>query len=73
MILKTFLIFLVGLLGYSEWLLGTSYLQRPIILGPLVGLVLGDLQSGIIMGATLELAMIGAVSIGAYDPPDLVL
>ena len=72
MILKTFLIFLVGLLGYSEWLLGTSYLQRPIILGPLVGLVLGDLQSGIIMGATLELAMIGAVSIGAYDPPDLV-
>lgn len=72
MILKTFLIFLVGLLGYSEWLLGTSYLQRPIILGPLVGLVLGDLQNGIIMGATLELAMIGAVSVGAYDPPDLV-
>lgn len=63
MILKTFLIFLVGLLGYSEWLLGTSYLQRPIILGPLVGLVLGDLQNGIIMGATLELAMIGAVSV----------
>lgn len=72
MILKTFLIFLIDLLGDSEWLLGTSYLQRPIILGPLVGLVLGDLQSGIIMGATLELAMIGAVSIGAYDPPDLV-
>ncbi|MGL6206506.1 MAG: PTS mannose/fructose/sorbose/N-acetylgalactosamine transporter subunit IIC [Lactobacillus panisapium] len=72
MILKTFLIFLVGLLGYSEWLFGTSYLQRPIILGPLVGLVLGDIQDGIIMGATLELAMIGAVSVGAYDPPDLV-
>lgn len=72
MILKTFLIFLVGLLGYSEWLLGTSYIQRPIILGPLVGLVLGDLHDGIVMGATLELAMIGAVSIGAYDPPDLV-
>lgn len=72
MILKTFLIFLVGLLGYSEWLLGTSYLQRPIILGPLVGLVLGNVQDGIIMGATLELAMIGAVSVGAYDPPDLV-
>lgn len=72
MILKTFLIFLIDLLGDSEWLLGTSYMQRPIILGPLVGLVLGDLQDGIIMGATLELAMIGAVSIGAYDPPDLV-
>lgn len=72
MIIKTILIFLIGLLGYSEWLLGTSFLQRPIVLGPLVGLVMGDLQAGIIMGATLELAMIGAVSIGAYNPPDLI-
>lgn len=72
MILKTILIFLIGLIGYSEWLTGTSYLQRPIVLGPLVGLVMGDLQSGIIMGATLELAMIGAISIGAYNPPDLI-
>lgn len=72
MIIKTILMFLIGLLGYSEWLLGTSFLQRPIVLGPLVGLVMGDLQAGIIMGATLELAMIGAVSIGAYNPPDLI-
>lgn len=72
MIIKTILIGLVGLLGYSEWLLGTSFLQRPIVLGPLVGLIMGDMQMGIIMGATLELAMIGAVSIGAYNPPDLI-
>ncbi len=72
MIVKTILIFLIGLLGYSEWLTGTSYLQRPIVLGPLVGLVLGDMQAGIMMGATLELAMIGAISVGAYNPPDLI-
>lgn len=72
MIVKTILIFLIGLLGYSEWLTGTSFLQRPIVLGPLVGLVLGDMQAGIIMGATLELAMIGAISVGAYNPPDLI-
>lgn len=72
MLLKTFFIFLITMLGYSEWLLGTSYLQRPIILGPLVGLVLGNLTEGIIMGATLELAMVGAVSVGAYNPPDLI-
>ena len=69
MVIKTILVFLIGLLGYSEWLLGTSYLQRPIVLGPLVGLVMGDMQAGIIMGATLELAMIGAISVGAYNPP----
>lgn len=72
MIIRTILIGLVGLLGYSEWLLGTSFLQRPIVLGPLVGLIMGDMQMGIIMGATLELAMIGAVSVGAYNPPDLI-
>ncbi len=72
MILKTFLIFLLSFLGYSEWFLGTSYIQRPIILGPLVGLAMGDLTSGVIMGATLELAMLGSISVGAYNPPDPV-
>lgn len=72
MLLKTVLIFLITFLGYSEWLLGTSFLQRPIILGPLVGLVMGNFTDGIIMGATLELAMVGAVSVGAYNPPDLI-
>ncbi|MDO1605628.1 PTS sugar transporter subunit IIC [Lactobacillus sp. YT155] len=72
MLINTLLIFFITFLGYSEWLLGTSFLQRPIILGPLVGLVLGDVTQGIIMGATLELAMVGAVSVGAYNPPDLI-
>lgn len=72
MLVKTIFIFLITLLGYSEWLLGTSFLQRPIILGSLVGLVMGNLPAGIIMGATLEMAMVGAVSVGAYNPPDLV-
>lgn len=30
MVIKTILIFLIALLGYSEWLTGTSYLQRPL-------------------------------------------
>lgn len=69
MVIKTVLIFLIALLGYSEWLTGTSYLQRPIVLGPLVGLVMGDMVTGTIMGATMELAMVGAISVGAYNRP----
>lgn len=72
MVIKTILIFLIALLGYSEWLAGTSYLQRPIVLGPLVGLVMGDVVTGTIMGATMELAMVGAISVGAYNPPDTI-
>lgn len=33
---------------------------------------MGNLPAGIIMGATMELALVGAVSIGAYNPPDLI-
>ena len=40
--------------------------KRQIVLGPLVGLILGDLQMGIVVGATLELAFLGQVSVGAY-------
>lgn len=72
MLVKTLFIFLITFFACSEFLLGTSLIQRPIILAPLVGLVFGQLELGIVMGATLELAFIGAVSIGAYIPPDMI-
>lgn len=72
MAVQTLLILLITILGYSEWITGTSYLQRPIILGTLVGIALGDPTNGLVMGATMELAMVGAVSVGGFTPPDLV-
>lgn len=72
MVVQTLLIFVIAFIACSEFFLGTSLIQRPIILGTLVGLAFGQLETGIIMGATLELAFIGAVSIGAYIPPDMV-
>ena len=68
MLVKTLLIFLITFFAVSEFLLGTSLIQRPLVLGPLVGLAFGQLELGIVIGATLELAFIGAVSIGAYIP-----
>ena len=63
MLLKAFLIGLVGAWGYIENQFGTLYSGRPIVLGPLVGLILGDLQAGLLIGATLELMFMGAISI----------
>ena len=40
---------IVGFLSNAEWFLGTCFIQHPIILGPLTGLIVGDLQAGIIM------------------------
>lgn len=71
MILQTILIGCLYLITSFEPFFGTSLIGRAIICGPLTGLIMGDMQAGIIMGGTLELAFIGAVSIGAYDPPDV--
>ena len=53
--------------------MGTLYTFRPITIGPLVGLVLGDLQTGVTIGASLELLFMGAISVGAYIPPDVLI
>ncbi|MFT8395348.1 PTS mannose/fructose/sorbose/N-acetylgalactosamine transporter subunit IIC [Propionibacterium sp.] len=45
-------------------LLGLTMLNRPIIIGPLVGLALGDVQSGLLIGAALEAVFMGVVNIG---------
>jgi PTS system mannose-specific IID component len=66
------LIALIAMFGHSEDFLGTMLLSRPLVLGPLVGLVLGDINQGVIIGATLELIFMGNIKVGAAIPPDVV-
>lgn len=70
MVQTALLLGLIAFLAQCEYALGTSLLSRPLITSSLAGLVLGDLQTGIIMGANLELAFIGMFSVGASIPPD---
>ncbi len=44
---------------------GSTMWNRPIVVAPLVGLALGDLDTGIKLGATLELVFMGAFPVGA--------
>lgn len=66
---------MIGLVGYlttiDERYFGASMMNRPIIVGPIVGLILGDLRQGILIGASLEAMFIGVVTIGAALPPDV--
>lgn len=71
--LTAVLIGLIGALGVMDFQFGSLYINRPIVLGPLVGLVLGDVTQGLIIGANLELFFMGAVSIGTYIPPDSIV
>ena len=48
----------------GNWLFGQCMIERPIVTGAITGLLLGDLQTGLIVGATLEAIFMGAVNIG---------
>ncbi|HIY58352.1 MAG TPA: PTS sugar transporter subunit IIC [Candidatus Tetragenococcus pullicola] len=55
---------------FLDW--GALNIQvRPIILGPLVGLVLGDLTQGIILGAAIEAVFMGTFTVGGSVPSDI--
>ena len=42
-------------------LIGFTMLNRPIVIGPLVGLFLGDVKTGVMIGASLEAVFMGVV------------
>lgn len=72
--LQAFLVALVGAGVFMESpLLGQHMLARPIIISPLVGLVMGDLKTGLMLGGELELVWMGLVGIGTTTPPDVVV
>jgi PTS system mannose-specific IID component len=51
--------------GYGYWMI-----SRPIFAGPLIGLILGDVQTGLVVGGTVELMYLGVLPIGGSVPPN---
>ena len=66
--LESLLIGIIAAIGLCDYCTGTSMIQRPVVLGPLVGLVLGDFTQGVIIGASIELAFMGVMYIGGAMP-----
>lgn len=60
--------YIVSLL--DPYILSWQCINRPIVVAPLAGLVLGDLNTGIIMGAALESIFMGISAIGGSIPAD---
>ncbi len=71
---------LIGILCYlgalsSPWLFGLTggwyLITRPLVSGMLVGLILGDMQTGIIIGVAVQAVYIAMVTPGGSMPADL--
>ncbi len=63
----------VLLMEWAEGWFAYPMLNTPLVICPIVGLILGDLQTGIIAGATLQLVFMGAMGIGGTLPADATL
>ena len=51
---------------------GPQMLRRPLLIAPIVGIIMGDLQNGLLIGATLEIMWMGVGNVGAYSAPDMI-
>ena len=50
-----------------------THIHRPIIAGPIVGILMGDPQAGLVAGASFELMWMGLVPLAGAQPPNVVM
>ena len=67
------LVTLVGLICGMGSVLDERQTHRPLVACTLIGLVLGDLKTGVMVGGTLELVALGWMNVGAAMAPDAAL
>ena len=52
---------------------GPQMLRRPLLIGPMVGLILGDMKTALVVSATLELMWMGLGNMAGYQTPDMIV
>ncbi len=72
-LLQIVLVFIVACIAGMESVLDEFQFHRPLIACTLIGAVLGDMKTGIIIGGTLEMIALGWMNIGAAVAPDAAL
>ncbi len=48
-------------------------LYQPIVVGPVVGAILGNMEMGLVVGGTYQLITIGSMPVGGAQPPNAVI
>lgn len=71
--LQIVLLFIFSAIAGMGSVLDSFQTHRPLIACTVVGLILGDVKTGIILGGTLEMMALGWMNIGAAQSPDTAL
>lgn len=72
-LIQIILVFIFSCIAGMGSVLDEFQTHRPLIACTIMGLILGDIKTGIILGGTLELIALGWMNIGAAQSPDSAL
>lgn len=67
------LVFIVTFIVAIDQFSFLESLYQPIVVGPVIGAILGDAQTGLVVGGTYQLITIGSAPIGGAQPPNAVI
>ncbi len=71
--IQILLVFLVTFVAAIDQYNFLESLYQPIVMGPVIGAILGDIQIGLTVGATYQLITIGNMPVGGAQPPNPVI
>ena len=72
-VIQVALVFVVTFIAAIDQFSFLESLYQPIVTGMVVGLILGDVTTGLIVGGTYQLMTIGNMPIGGAQPPNAVV
>lgn len=72
-IVQIVLVFLVTFVAAIDQFDFLESLYQPIVTGPIVGAILGNVELGLVVGGTYQLMTIGNMPIGGAQPPNAVI
>lgn len=72
-IIQVILVFAVTFIVAIDQFDFLESLYQPIVTGPVIGLILGDLKTGLIVGGMYQLLTIGNMPIGGAQPPNAII
>ncbi len=71
--LQIILVFIVTFIAAIDQFNFLESLYQPIVTGAVIGAILGDVRTGLIVGGTYQLMTIGNMPIGGAQPPNAVI
>ena len=71
--IQIILVFVVAFIAAIDQFDFLESLYQPIVTGAVIGLILGDVTTGLVVGGTYQLMTIGNMPVGGAQPPNAVI